>query len=170
MAATESKVLGRLLGDEAFPVEWAEGEADLFWVRDDLHCPNPLSPLYFDLGGWWLTCDHMFRRFATECASIVERADTLEAAIDMHDRHWKIHWMLNSTQFSATIGLNATIAEIKGEVNPNLPGRLQSSVEDSNWDSIEALWQMKEEVKGDDELRAAFDTATAADTIAALGG
>src|SRR5204862_6083951 len=53
---------------------------------------------------------------------------------------------------------------------PNLPGRLQSSVEDRNWDSIEALWQMKEEVKGDDELRAAFDTATAADTIAALGG
>jgi pyruvate,water dikinase len=76
--------------------------------------------------------------------------------------------MLNFAQFSATIGLNATIAEVKGDVDPNLPGRLQSSVEDRNWDSIEALWRMKEDVKADDELRAAFDTPTAADTIRAL--
>jgi pyruvate,water dikinase len=76
--------------------------------------------------------------------------------------------MLNFAQFSATIGLNATITEVKGDVDPSLPGRLQSSVEDRNWDSIEALWRMKEDVKADDELRAAFDTATAADTIRAL--
>src|SRR5438270_13602021 len=69
MATTEQKVLATFLGDESFPVEWDEGEADLFWVLDDLHCPNPLSPLYFDLGGWWLTCDHMFRRFGTPFAS-----------------------------------------------------------------------------------------------------
>ena len=69
MAATESAVLGTFLGDDSFPVEWAEGESELFWVLDDLHCPNPLSPLYFDLGGWWLTCDHMFRRFGTPFAS-----------------------------------------------------------------------------------------------------
>ena len=69
MAATESAVLGTRLGDDSFPVEWAEGESELFWVLDDLHCPNPLSPLYFDLGGWWLTCDHMFRRFGTPFAA-----------------------------------------------------------------------------------------------------
>ena len=45
----------------------------------------------------------------------------LEDAIDIHDRHWKIHWMLNFAQFSATLGLNATIAEVKGDVDPNLP-------------------------------------------------
>jgi phosphohistidine swiveling domain-containing protein len=258
MAATEAQVLGRFLGDESFQIEWLEGEESLFWVLDDLHCPNPLSPLYFDLGGWWLTCDHMFRRFGTpfaadwiaknvngylytaaipadpavraeaneyearyvprvphdplyparmgaylglvlphyaanflawwrerlrpeiernfayldgfdtENASLVELAVLLEDAIDIHDRHWKIHWMLNFAQFSATIGLNAVIAEVKGEVDPALPGRLQSSVEDRNWDSIEALWRMKEEIKEDDELRAAFSGDTAADTIRAL--
>ena len=68
MATTELKVLATFQRDESFPIEWAEGEADLFWVLDDLHCPNPLSPLFFDLGGWWLTCDHMFRRFGTPFA------------------------------------------------------------------------------------------------------
>jgi phosphohistidine swiveling domain-containing protein len=260
MAATESQALGTFIGDDSFPVDWAEGEAELFWVRDDLHCPNPLSPLYFDLGGWWLTCDHMFRRFGTpfasdwvaknvngylytaaiaadpavraeanehearyvprvphdpayagqigaylgmvlpyyaanfldwwrdrlhpeierdfayldgfdtEHASLIELAVLLEDAIDIHDRHWKIHWMLNFAQFSATIGLNAIITEVKGKVDPALPGRLQSSVEDRNWDAIEALWKMKEEIKVDDDLRGAFDAGTAADTLRALEG
>ena len=94
----------------------------------------------------------------------------LEDAIDVHDRHWKIHWMLNFAQFSATMALNATIAEVKGEADPALLGRLQSSIEDRNWDSIEALWQMKEEIKGDDELREAFRGDTAADVLRALEG
>ena len=55
--------LATFFGDSSFPIEWDEGERDLFWVFDDLHCPNPLSPMFFDVGGWWLTCDHMFRRF-----------------------------------------------------------------------------------------------------------
>jgi phosphohistidine swiveling domain-containing protein len=259
MATTESKVLATFHGDESFPIEWEEGEADLFWVLDDLHCPNPLSPLFFDLGGWWLTCDHMFRRFGTpfacdwiaknvngylytaaipahpaarseaneyqaryvprvphdpeyaaqigaylgtvlphyaanfldwwrdrlrpeiernfayldgydtENAGLVELAVLLEDAIDIHDRHWKIHWMLNFAQFSATMALSGTIQEAKGDVDPALPGRLQSSLEDRNWDSIEALWRMKEEIKGDDELRAAFGGDTAAEVLRALG-
>ena len=32
----------------------------------------------------------------------LELAVLLEDAIDIHDRHWKIHWMLNFAQFSAT--------------------------------------------------------------------
>ena len=259
MATTEPKVLATFLGDEQFPIEWEEGEQELFWVLDDLHCPNPLSPLFFDLGGWWLTCDHMFRRFGTpfacdwiaknvngylytaaipadpavhveaneyqaryvprvphgpeyagaigaylgavlphyaanfldwwrerlrpeiernlayldgydtDGASLVELAVLLEDAIDIHDRHWKIHWMLNFAQFSATMALNGTIAEVKGDVDPALVGRLQSSLEDRNWDSIEALWRMKEEIKGDDDLRSAFAGETAADVLGALG-
>ena len=254
-------VLGSFYGSDEFPIDWDEGERELLWIFDDLHCPNPVSPLFFDIGGWWLTCDHMFRRFGTpfasdwvmkkingyaymaaipaepslraeateyqaryvprvpreadypaqigaylgfvlphyaanfldwwrerlrpeiernfayldgydtDSASLVELAVLLEDAIDIHDRHWKIHWMLNFAQFSATLGLNATIAEVKGEVDPNLPARLQSSVEDRNWDSIEALWQMKEEVKGDSELTAAFHSGdTAAAVAAALDG
>jgi pyruvate,water dikinase len=258
MADDGAAVLGSFLGDESFPVEWEAGEESLLWIFDDLHCPNPVSPMFFDIGGWWLTCDHMFRRFGTpfasdwlvknvngyvyhaaipadpeakvesfeyqarytpkvprdpeyaarigpylgmvlphyaanfldwwrdrlrpemernfayldgydmDGASLTELAVLLEDAIDIHDRHWKIHWMLNFAQFSATIGLNATIAEVKGDVDPALPGRLQSSVDDRNWDSIEALWRMKEEVKGDPELRDAFRCETAADVLRAL--
>src|SRR5690349_13451029 len=62
-------VLARFLGDDDFPVSWdSDAEQDLFWVYDDLHCPHPLSPMYFDIGGWWLSCDHMFRRFGTPFA------------------------------------------------------------------------------------------------------
>ncbi len=98
-----------------------------------------------------------------DSAGLVELAVLLEDAIDVHDRHWKIHWMLNFAQFSATLALNATIAEVRGEVDPALPGRLQSSVADRNWDSIEALWRLKEQVKGDAELRDGFEAETAAD-------
>ena len=60
---------------------------------------------------------------------------------------------------------------MKGEVDPELPGRLQSSVDDRNWDSIEALWRMKEEVKGDSELLAAFHAGdSAGDVLRALDG
>jgi hypothetical protein len=70
MAVTmEEEILGQFLGNEDFPIEWeSDLEKRLFWVYDDLHCPHPLSPMYFDIGGWWLTCDHMFRRFGTPFA------------------------------------------------------------------------------------------------------
>jgi pyruvate,water dikinase len=105
-----------------------------------------------------------------DAAGIVELAVLLEDAIDIHDRHWKIHWMLNFAQFTATTGLNATIEQVKGAVDPALVGRLQSSVADRNWDSIEALWVMKNEIKADPEIRAAFEGLGAAEAMAALSG
>ena len=78
--------------------------------------------------------------------------------------------MLNFAQFSATMGLNGTIAEVKGEVDPALVGRLQSSVEDRNWDAIEALWQMKEEVKQDAELSPHSRGETAGQVLRSLEG
>jgi phosphohistidine swiveling domain-containing protein len=241
-----TEVLGVFHGDESFPIVWEEGERELLWILDDLHCPNPVSPMFFDIGGWWLTCDHMFRRFATPFAcdwvakningyvytaavppdadlrveateyqaryvprvprnprqaqalapyldwtlphyaesftaswrdrlrpeiernfayldgrlaeepSLVELAVLLEDAIDIHERHWKIHWMLNFGQLSATVAVTETMREVRGEADEGLVGRLQSSLEDRNWDSIEALWRMKEEVKADEGLLAAF--------------
>src|SRR3954451_1114232 len=259
MAVSEQdEVLGADFGTDEFPIEWQEGEKELFWIYDDLHIPNPVSPLFFDIGGWWLTCDHMFRRFGTpfacdwiakvvngyvytaavpcdpslhaeateyenryvprvprdpayagqigaylggvlpiyaanfmewwktrlrpeiernfayldgfdqEGASLLELAVLLEDAIDVHDRHWKIHWMLNFAQFASTANLNAVIEEVGADTS--VMGRLQSSVEDRNWDAIEDLWQAKEEVKADDELRAAFEAATASEVMAALEG
>jgi phosphohistidine swiveling domain-containing protein len=250
------EVLGTNFGTEAFPVQWQDGERELFWIHDDLHIPNPVSPLFFDIGGWWLTCDHMFRRFGTpfacdwiakeingyvytaavpcdpavhaeateyesryvprvprdgayagqigaylggvlpiyaanfmdwwrnrlrpemernfayldsfdyESASLLELAVLLEDAIDIHDRHWKIHWMLNFAQFASTQNLNTVIEEVGADTS--LMGRLQSSVEDRNWDAIEDLWRAKEEVKGDPELQAAFEHPGAKEVMDAL--
>src|SRR4051812_39470971 len=252
------EVLGTNFGTDAFPVDWQEGEKELFWIYDDLHIPNPVSPLFFDIGGWWLTCDHMFRRFGTPFAcdwiakvvngyvytaavpcepslhaeateyenryvprvprdphyagqigaylggvlpiyaanfmewwktrlrpeiernfeyldafdyggsSLLELAVLLEDAMDIHDRHWKIHWMLNFAQFASTMSLNAVIEEVGADTS--LMGRLQSSVEDRNWDAIEDLWRAKEEVKGDTELADAFEQLTAGDVMTALQG
>ena len=233
-----TQTVATFFGDEEFPVHWEDGQQDLLWVHDDLHIPNPVSPMYADIGGWWLKCDYMFRRFGTpfasdwiskvvngyvytaaipaqpglsaetteygaryvprvpdndayaaeiggylgwtlpyyaenflhwwrdrlvpemtrnferfdaydyESASLVELAILLEDAIDMHDRHWQIHWVLNFAQFSSTTNLNAIIAEVKGEGDhSDLMGRLQSSLENRNWDSIEELWKIKEQIK-----------------------
>jgi phosphohistidine swiveling domain-containing protein len=248
VAATE-EILGQFLGDDSFPVTWdSEVEKDFFWVYDDLHIPHPVSPMFFDIGGWWLSCDHMFRRFGTPFAvdwlaktvngyvyttaipadptlriegteyssaytarvprdaafaggigkyldrvlpvyglhfadwwrerlvpemqrnfayleerldaagsmSLPELATLLEDAIDIHDRHWKIHWMLNFAQLSATLNLRAVMERIRGSVDEELLGRLQNSASDRNWDSIESLWNMKNEVRDDPELLAAF--------------
>ena len=56
-------------GGRDVPDRWdSETEKDFFWVYDDLHIPHPVSPMFFDIGGWWLSCDHMFRRFGTPFA------------------------------------------------------------------------------------------------------
>ncbi len=260
MAATE-EILAQFLGDESFPVTWdSEVEKDFFWVYDDLHIPHPVSPMFFDIGGWWLSCDHMFRRFGTPFAvdwlaknvngyvyttaipadpglhvegteyssryqarvprdatfaatmgayldtvlpvygrdfadwwkdrlrpemernfaflearldavdgmDLADVACLLEDAIDIHDRHWKIHWMLNFAQLSATLNLRAVMEKTRGSVDEQLLGRLQNSASDRNWDSIEALWRMKNEVRDDDELRAAFAADDAVDIGRAL--
>jgi len=92
----------------------------------------------------------------------------LEDAIDVHDRHWKIHWMLNFAQLSATLNLRAVMDKTHGMVDDGLLGRLQNSANDRNWDSIKALWEMKQEAKADSDLSAAFAHETAAEIIAAL--
>ncbi|MCZ7571647.1 MAG: PEP-utilizing enzyme [Ardenticatenaceae bacterium] len=59
-----SEVLATFYGDESFPIEWKDDEEKgRFWWYDDLHCPQPISPLWFDIGGWWYTCAYMYRRF-----------------------------------------------------------------------------------------------------------
>jgi pyruvate,water dikinase len=263
VAATEGQeeILGQFLGDATFPIDWAsETEQRFFWVYDDLHIPHPVSPMFFDIGGWWLSCDHMFRRFGTPFAvdwlaknvngyvyttaipadpdlhiegteyssryqarvprdgtfaakmgayldtvlpvygqhfadwwhdrlvpemqrnfayleeqldradamTLAETATLLEDAIDIHDRHWKIHWMLNFAQLSATLKLRAVMEETRGSVDEELLGRLQNSASDRNWDSIESLWRMKNEVRDDAVLRSAFASEDTKAIAAAL--
>ena len=102
--------------------------------------------------------------------TLMELACLLEDAIDMHDRHWKIHWMLNFAQLSATLNLRAVMEKTHGKIDEALLGRLQNSAKDRNWDSIEALWKMKEEAKADSTLATAFKHETAGEIIAALKG
>jgi pyruvate,water dikinase len=256
--STKLELLDAFYGSDEFPIDWDEGERELFWVYNDLYVPNPVSPMYFDIGGYWLNADYMFRRFGTsfgcdwlgktvngylytaaapadpsarvestqyearyvaraprdphyaermsqyldwvlphcadnfltwwrerlrpeiernfayldavdyEAASLVELAVVLEDAIDIHDRHWKIHWQLNFAQLASTIRLETAIREVKGELDEELFGRLQSSVDDRNWDSIAALWKLKEEINRDEQLCAAFKRTTGADTLRAL--
>lgn len=253
-------MLSNFLGDDDFPIQWEDGQEKLFWVHDDLHVPNPVSPMYADIGGWWLTCDYMFRRFGTpfasdwlvkiingyvytaavpadtdvrvesheygskylartptdpayseqigaylgwtlpyyadnflewweqrivpemegnfvrfdnydyDGASLLDLAILFEDMIDVHDRHWHIHWLLNFSQFSATMALNGAITEIKGDGDHGeLMGRLQASTDNRNWDSIKCLWDMKEFVKADDgDIAKAFTKPTAVDVMAAL--
>src|SRR5258706_16405464 len=108
--------------------------------------------------------------YAAGDKSLAETATLLEDAIDIHDRHWKIHWMLNFAQLSATLKLRAVMEKTRGAVDEELLGRLQNSAKDRNWDSIEALWRMKNEVRDDDELRVAFGAGDAEAIGAALRG
>jgi phosphoenolpyruvate synthase/pyruvate phosphate dikinase len=129
---------------------------------------------------WWRgrlrpEMEHNFLRFDEydyDGASLVELAILLEDAIDMHDRHWQIHWVLNFAQFSSTMNLNAAIAAAKGDGDHSaLMGRLQSSTENRNWDSIEELWKIKEWVRKEQgEVAQAFERPTAGDVIRALEG
>ena len=222
-----NKVLAQFFGDEEFPVEWAnEDEKKLFWWFDDNHCPNPVSPMYFSMDGWWgPTCEYMYRRFDNPLGvkwpakrvngyvytAIVPRTEEEEAAtapyylwvmpsyatdfltlwrdryipeikanfayidnydaeqatlpqlmihleemIDIQERHFRLHWILNYAQFQVSTDFGAVVKELLGEVPSDLLGKVNISRADRNWDSLRELWKLKEKVKGSKELSQAF--------------
>jgi len=236
--ADSHRVIDQFLGDATTPIHWAsEEEKTLHFWLDDLHCPQPISPMWFDIGGWWLTCDYMYRRFgapfgadwvakniegyvhsavvprdAKEASEIgayydmvmpvyadkflvwwkrrylpeIERnfeyLDTfpmaesslpelmilLEDAIDIQERHFRLHWMLNLAQFQASITFEGILTGLIGE-SKALVGRILVSDEDRNWDSVRDLWKLKEKVKASQTLTRAFDHETADAVMRALG-
>jgi phosphohistidine swiveling domain-containing protein len=233
------EILATFFGDERFPVQWNnEAEKSLHWWYDDLHCPQPISPMWFDLGGWWSTCAYMYRRFGVpfgvdwvaknvngyvysavvppdptyakeiapyfamvmpvyaercldwwetrlrpeimrnfayleefpyESASLAELMVLFEDALDIQERHFRIHWILNFSQFQASLDFQQAVKEVIGDVDPNLLGWVMVSDADRNWDSIRELWQAKERVKASPELVAAFQQALPSEILAALG-
>ena len=239
--ADRDKIIDQFLGDATTPIEWAsEDEKKLHFWLDDLHCPQPISPMWFDIGGWWLTCGYMYRRFGVpfgkdwvaktingylmsavvprpaaeeaglwtyynmvmpvyadkfldwwkrrylpeiqrnfeyldtfpmEAASLPELMILLEEAIDIQERHWRLHWMLNLAQFQASITFESVLLPIVGQQHKPLVGRILVSDEDRNWDSVRDLWKLKEDVKASRTLRKAFDDhETAAGVMNALEG
>ena len=104
---SEAPSVRTFFGDEEFPIEWDDGQKELFWVHDDLHIPNPVSPMYADIGGWWLKCDYMFRRFGTPFAS-----------------DWIVK-IINGYVYTAAIpaqaGLHAEASEYGARYTPRVP-------------------------------------------------
>ena len=68
--------------------------------------PGDAAQLRLPRGASWIAADGM---------SLAETATLLEDAIDIHDRHWKIHWMLNFAQLSATLDLRAVMERTRGD-------------------------------------------------------
>jgi pyruvate,water dikinase len=81
----------------------------------------------------------------------------LEDALDIQERHWRLHWMLNLAQFQASITFERTLLALIGQDHKPLVGRILISDEDRNWDSVRVLWVLKEKVKTSRALRRAFD-------------
>lgn len=229
------KIIDEFFGDAATPIEWKDDDEKKlhFWL-DDLHCPQPISPMWFDLGGWWLTCGYMYRRFGVpfgkdwvaktingylmsavvprpaaeeaglwsyynmvmpvyadkflewwkrrylpeilrnfeyldtfpmETSSLAELMILLEEAIDIQERHWKLHWMLNLAQFQASITFESILIPMIGAEHKPLVGRILISDEDRNWDSVRDLWTLKEHVKKRPSLTRAFDDNDTADGV-----
>src|SRR5688572_381040 len=237
--ADRNTVIDQFFGDATTPIAWAsEDEKKLHFWLDDLHCPQPISPMWFDIGGWWLTCHYMYRRFGVPfgrdwvakniegyvhsavvprdpkeeaelwpyynmvmpvyadkflewwkrrylpeiernfeyldtfpigTASLPELMILLEEAIDIQERHWRLHWMLNLAQFQASITFESSLIPLIGEQHKPLVGRILISDEDRNWDSVRELWELKEKVKKSVTLKRAFaDNETADGVIRAL--
>ena len=233
-------VIDQFLGDRTTPIEWAsEEEKKLHFWLDDLHCPQPISPMYFDIGGWWLTCDYMFRRFGVPFgkdwvakniegyvhsavvprdpkeeselgayynmvmpvyadkflgwwhrrylpeiqrnfeyldsfpasdASLPELMILLEDAVEIQERHFRLHWMLNLAQFQSTLTFSSIFKDIVGGGHEELLGRVLVSDQDRNWDSVRELWKLKEAARQNAALTRAFGQQTAAGVTAALAG
>jgi len=111
-----------------------------------------------------------------ENIALMEWAVVLEDAIDILDRHWKIHWMLNFAQLSSTLALRGALgAALGGEdkvtkKHEEILGRLQNSSSDRNWDAIGVLVGLKDRVKVDPVLSEAFKNEAGAEILAALKG
>jgi pyruvate,water dikinase len=103
--------------------------------------------------------------YDTESASLQDLMVFLEEAIDIQERHFRLHWVLNLAQFQSSMDLGAAVKEVVGDVNPTLIGRILVSIKDRNWDSLEALWTLKEKVKADTELNAIFNSGETAQAI-----
>ena len=89
----------------------------------------------------------------------------LEEAIDIQERHWRLHWMLNLAQFQASITFESILIPLIGEQHKPLVGRILISDEDRNWDSVRELWTLKENVKTSAALKRAFDDNETADGV-----
>ena len=235
-----NSIIDQFFGDRTTPIEWAsEEEKKLHFWLDDLHCPQPISPMWFDIGGWWLTCDYMYRRFGVpfgkewvakniegyvhsavvprdpkeeaelapyysmvmpvyadkflgwwhrrylpeiqrnfeyldsfpmDSSSLPELMILLEDAVDIQERHFRLHWMLNLAQFQSSLTFESLFVRMVGESHKGLVGRILVSDEDRNWDSVRDLWKLKEVAKASAAIRQAFEKQSTDNVVKTLAG
>ena len=94
--------------------------------------------------------------FDYENKSIPELLIHMEDCLDLQERAFRIHWIINLAQFQAATEFTNTCQEILGEVDEVLIGKINISRQDRNWDSLKALWEIKEYVCSVPELKALF--------------
>lgn len=224
-----SKVLKTFYGDKDFPVEWESDEEKKYhWFYDDLHCPNPLSPIYQSTTPWWGdVCAYMYRRFWApfgkewlgkvinrycytaikprdaeeveiagkyyfkvmpiyarkflawwnarllpevqrnyayldnydyESATLGDLMILLEDYLDIYDRHFKLHWILNLAQFQATLEFRFTYQDVFGKIDEEEVGRILVSLDDKNWDCIRGITELAGFVKSQPQLLKVFES------------
>jgi phosphohistidine swiveling domain-containing protein len=232
----QNKVIDQYFGDGK--IQWAnEEEKKLHYWLDDLHCPQPITPMYFDVGAPWATCAYLYRRFGApfgkdwygktvdeyvftavvprdpkeaeqigayynmvmpvyannflhwwkhryvpeilrnfefldtypmDTASLPELMILLEDAIDIQERHFRLHWILNLAQFQSSLEFGSVLASVIGQEDNELIGRILISDEDRNWDSVREMWNLKEKVRVSATLREAFQGDVADKVLKAL--
>ena len=103
--------------------------------------------------------------FDTENATLPELMIYLEEMIDIQERHFRLHWVLNWAQFQASMGFNAVVNSLIGDVDQDLLGKVNVSRKDRNWDSLKALYHLKEKVKKDAGLKKIFEESDTPEEI-----
>src|SRR5262249_2067517 len=108
--------------------------------------------------------------YDTDAAPLDELMVLLEDALDIQERHFRLHWILNLAQVQSASDVGAVFNEPIGAGHGALVGRILVSDEDRNWDSIRELWRIKEKAKRSATLRAAFERDGSRETLEALAG
>jgi pyruvate,water dikinase len=108
-----------------------------------------------------------------ENSSIPELLIHMEDCLDLQERAFRIHWIINLAQFQSANEFTQAVAEVLGEPDPVLIGKIIISRQDRNWDSLKALWEMKQYICATPALKALFakpTTEIVAGLSAAEGG
>jgi len=135
---------------------------------------SAVMPIYADkFLGWWndrllpeieRNLDFL-DNYPYEEASLEDLLILFEDAIDIFDRHFKIHWVLNLSQFQAFITFKEVFAKVFGKLDEALANRVLISTADKNWESIKGLWELKEFVKESPILKELFESGKTKDEI-----
>jgi pyruvate,water dikinase len=94
--------------------------------------------------------------FPYDTASMAELMVLLEDGLDIQERHFRIHWLLNMAQFASFLNFESVLKELTGRVDPILTGKIEVSTDDRNWDSVRGLTQLRDKVKTSPVLIKAF--------------